>query len=69
MFAVGSRLVAPELMERLGDYDTVTVVMTTASGKQAIINNSREAVLRLRPAGRSLRLEGHGGVRKPSSAS
>ena len=31
-------------MEKLGDYDTVTVVMTTASGKQAVINNSREAV-------------------------
>ena len=30
-------------MEKLGDYDTVTVVMTTASGKQAMITNSREA--------------------------
>ncbi len=40
--ATGSRL--PALMEKLGDYDTVTVVMTTASGKQAIITNSREAV-------------------------
>ncbi len=33
--ATGSRLMAPALMEKLGDCDTVTVVMTTASGKQA----------------------------------
>ncbi len=43
VFATGSRLVAPALMQTLGDYDTVTVVMTTASGKQAIITNSRKA--------------------------
>jgi myo-inositol 2-dehydrogenase/D-chiro-inositol 1-dehydrogenase len=43
VFATGSRLVAPALMQTLGDHDTVTVVMTTASGKQAIITNSREA--------------------------
>ena len=30
--ATGSRLVKPALMERLGDYDTVTVVLKTASG-------------------------------------
>ena len=42
--ATGSRLVDPELMDRLGDYDTVTVVLTTASGRQCIINNSRQAV-------------------------
>ncbi|WP_112313081.1 inositol 2-dehydrogenase [Pseudogemmobacter bohemicus] len=42
--ATGSRLVKPGLMEKLGDYDTVTVVLKTASGKQAIINNSRRAV-------------------------
>jgi myo-inositol 2-dehydrogenase/D-chiro-inositol 1-dehydrogenase len=30
-------------MEKLGDYDTVTVLMTTTSGKQAIIPNSTEA--------------------------
>ena len=41
--ATASQLVAPALMEKLGDYDTVTVLMTTASGKQAIIINSREA--------------------------
>lgn len=44
VFATGSRLVAPALMEKLGDYDSVTVVMTTSSGKQAIISNSREAL-------------------------
>ena len=44
VFATGARLVAPALMERLGDFDTVTVVMRTASGKQAIITNSREAL-------------------------
>jgi myo-inositol 2-dehydrogenase/D-chiro-inositol 1-dehydrogenase len=42
--ATGSRLVAPELMQRLGDYDSVSVVLKTASGKQCIINNSRQAV-------------------------
>jgi myo-inositol 2-dehydrogenase / D-chiro-inositol 1-dehydrogenase len=41
--ATASRLVAPALMDKLGDYDTVTVLMTTTSGKQAIITNSREA--------------------------
>ncbi len=44
VIATGSRMVNPALMERLGDYDTVTVVLKTASGKQAIITNSREAV-------------------------
>ncbi len=44
VFATGARLVSPALMERLGDFDTVTVVMRTASGKQAIITNSREAL-------------------------
>jgi len=42
--AHGSRLVDPALMNRLGDYDTVTVVLRTASGKQCVINNSRQAV-------------------------
>ena len=44
VFATGARLVNPALMARLDDYDTVTVVMTTASGKQAVISNSRRAV-------------------------
>lgn len=42
--ASGARLVSPALMERCDDYDTVTVVMTTASGKQCVISNSRRAV-------------------------
>jgi len=42
--AVGSRLVAPALMEKFADYDTISVTMVTASGKQAIITNSRRAV-------------------------
>ena len=32
--AVGSRFVSPELMARCNDYDTATVTMTTATGKQ-----------------------------------
>jgi myo-inositol 2-dehydrogenase/D-chiro-inositol 1-dehydrogenase len=44
VFATGARLVTPALMEKLGDYDTVTVLMTTVSRKQAVILNSREAV-------------------------
>lgn len=43
VFATGSRLVDAALMDRLGDHDTVTVVLTSASGKQAIITNSRRA--------------------------
>lgn len=42
--ATGSRLVDPALMERCDDYDVVTVILRTASGKQAIINNSRQSV-------------------------
>ena len=41
--ATGSRLVDPPLMQRCGDYDTTAVVLTTGSGRQAIIINSREA--------------------------
>jgi myo-inositol 2-dehydrogenase / D-chiro-inositol 1-dehydrogenase len=43
VFATGSRLVDPKLMEKLGDHDTVTVVLTTSNGKQAVISNSRRA--------------------------
>ncbi|GLS85829.1 inositol 2-dehydrogenase [Cypionkella aquatica] len=42
--ATGSRLVNPTLMARLGDYDSVVVTMTTSSGKQAVIINSRQAL-------------------------
>ena len=44
VFATGSRLVAPELMKRCDDFDTVVVTLVTDSGKQAVITNSREAV-------------------------
>ncbi|MGY0193966.1 inositol 2-dehydrogenase [Leptothrix sp. BB-4] len=43
VLAQGSRLVDPALMDRLGDYDTVTVVLRTASGQQCVINNCRQA--------------------------
>ena len=43
VFATGSRMVDPTLMERTDDFDTVTVVPRTGSGKQCIINNSRQA--------------------------
>ncbi|GAB5375975.1 MAG: inositol 2-dehydrogenase [Acuticoccus sp.] len=41
--AIGARLVAPALMERLDDYDTASIVMRTASGRQCVILNSRQA--------------------------
>ena len=41
--AQGSRLVNPSLMARCDDYDTVVVTLVTASGRQAVITNSREA--------------------------
>lgn len=44
VLAQGSRLVEPALMDRLNDFDTVTVVLRTASGKQCVINNCRQAV-------------------------
>lgn len=44
VLAQGSRLVDPELMTTLGDFDTVTVVLRTASGRQCVINNCRQAV-------------------------
>ena len=44
VFAVGSRLVKPNLMEVCDDYDTAIITMKTSSGKQCVINNSREAV-------------------------
>jgi myo-inositol 2-dehydrogenase/D-chiro-inositol 1-dehydrogenase len=43
VLAQGSRLVEPALMARLGDHDTVTVLLRTASGKQCLINNCRQA--------------------------
>lgn len=42
--AIASRLVAPELMADIEDFDTVMVQMRTASGRQCHINGCREAV-------------------------
>ena len=52
--AVGSVLVDPEI-GRLGDIDTATVVMTTPSGRQAVISNTRRAAY-----GYDQRIEVHG---------
>lgn len=41
--AIGSRLVAPDLMAKYADHDTIIVTLVTASGKQAVITNSRRA--------------------------
>lgn len=41
--AVGSRLIDPSLSQ-YDDYDTAMVILQTASGRQAHINNCREAV-------------------------
>ena len=41
VFAIGGRLIDPAMMKELNDYDSVMVVMRTASGKQCHINNSR----------------------------
>jgi myo-inositol 2-dehydrogenase/D-chiro-inositol 1-dehydrogenase len=42
VFAAGSVLVDPEI-GKLGDYDSANVILTTASGKQCTITNSRRA--------------------------
>ena len=42
--AVGARLVDAPLLKPFDDYDTVMVSLQTANGKQAHINNCREAV-------------------------
>ena len=42
--AVADRLIDPELMNRIGDHDTVMITMRTGSGKQCFIDNSRVAV-------------------------
>ena len=41
---VGGRLIDPELMAELDDFDSGMIVLRTASGKQCHINNSRTAV-------------------------
>ncbi len=54
VYAIGTVLVDPEI-GKLGDYDSATVVMTTASGKQCSISNSRRATY-----GYDQRIEVHG---------
>ncbi|MCM2291787.1 inositol 2-dehydrogenase [Allorhizobium sp. BGMRC 0089] len=52
--ATGSVLVDPEI-GTLGDYDSASVILTTASGRQAVISNSRRASY-----GYDQRIEVHG---------
>ncbi|MEM7317871.1 MAG: inositol 2-dehydrogenase [Pseudomonadota bacterium] len=54
VFATASALVDPSLRD-LGDFDTATIVMTTQTGKQATIQNSRRATY-----GYDQRIEVHG---------
>ena len=54
VFAAASVLVDPRIGE-LGDYDSANVVLTTASGKQCTITNSRRAAY-----GYDQRIEVHG---------
>ena len=44
IFATGARLVEPELMHKLDDYDSAMVIMRAADGSICHINNSRSAV-------------------------
>ena len=43
LFATGARLVQPELMQQLGDYDSAMLIMRSADGVICHINNSRSA--------------------------
>lgn len=54
--AAGSVLVDPAIGE-LGDYDSASVILTTESGKQAVISNSRRASY-----GYDQRIEVHGSL-------
>jgi Predicted dehydrogenases and related proteins len=54
--ASGSNLVDPKIGE-LGDYDSASLILTTKSGKQAIISNSRRATY-----GYDQRIEVHGSL-------
>ncbi|POF28536.1 inositol 2-dehydrogenase [Roseibium marinum] len=56
VYATGSVLIDPEI-GKLGDYDSAMVVMTTASGKQCSISNSRRATY-----GYDQRIEVHGSM-------
>ena len=56
VFATAGALADPEIRE-LGDFDTVTVVMESMSGKQVVISNSRRAAY-----GYDQRIEVHGSL-------
>ncbi|GGB33606.1 inositol 2-dehydrogenase [Roseibium aquae] len=56
VYAVASNLVDPEI-GKLGDFDSASIVLTTASGKQASISNSRRATY-----GYDQRIEVHGSL-------
>lgn len=56
VYATGSVLVDPEI-GKLGDFDSATVVLTTATGKQCMISNSRRATY-----GYDQRIEVHGAL-------
>ncbi|MDS7595044.1 inositol 2-dehydrogenase [Agrobacterium tumefaciens] len=56
VFATGSVLVNPEI-GALGDFDSASIILTTESGKQAVISNSRRATY-----GYDQRIEVHGSL-------
>ncbi len=56
VFATGSVLVDPKI-GGLGDYDSASIILTTGSGRQAIISNSRRATY-----GYDQRIEVHGSL-------
>jgi len=56
VFAIGATLVDPKIGE-LGDYDSVSVILATASGRQCVISNSRRATY-----GYDQRIEVHGSL-------
>jgi myo-inositol 2-dehydrogenase/D-chiro-inositol 1-dehydrogenase len=56
VFATGAVLVDPKIGEA-GDYDSASLILTTASGRQAVISNSRRATY-----GYDQRIEVHGSL-------
>jgi myo-inositol 2-dehydrogenase/D-chiro-inositol 1-dehydrogenase len=56
VFATGSVLVNPEI-GALGDFDSASIILTTKSGRQAVISNSRRATY-----GYDQRIEVHGSL-------
>ena len=67
VFAVAGRMIDRKLMDELDDFDTVMIILRTASGKQCHINNSRTAVYGYDQRVELLGTEGmlHSGNRKP----